>query len=576
MAEGDPREDLPWMGDLGDGERGVTDRDADMLADEVLRDEAIGQLGLTPPPTTYQKYDLRKAAFWTHCHLPAGSVIVYPEIQAGSLTINYVAVMIREVYHYPDGIWVLPRYLGCSLKERHKDLQKLYRGESHYLHLCFLKEGECWQIEQRGAHVLDFEWYPPGDFEGEYLSVHAKKVVKAALKEASASAGKERVQLHGEEEGGSFKPSVEERLKALQGLPRTEAPGLGAGVESQRRGVLREPNRVTFQDGPAGKVPASSAALVPYQRGEPEGEGDRDKKKRREEKTGVGQALAQAARDRQEEVKDKKESRRSRSGSRKRKSKKDGKKRKKNSDSGSDESEEESSSSSASLMPPLRKKSRKDPGSVFRMLETQAKEHLADYDESVNEVVKTGSKGRMFAYFQIVLKPQVDARSRDCKEMAMLSKSLDLLKRGHLSELADVLAARLIAVDIATKQGWNTAKHLEVHQQEDEGIAPPHVLLAAQRHARQVHGEGRRQGLTAEAEHVELGCLATRQQAEGQRKGCKRKRKERQRKAEEPQRRMGQLAVRRKGEDRPKEARGLKNESAVGMPSGTSGVLVRL
>ena len=140
-------------------------------------------------------------------------------------------------------------------------------------------------------------------------------------------------------------------------------------------------------------------------------------------------------------------------------------------------------------MPPLKKKSAKDPGSVFKMLEVQARDHLSQLEEE-EEAVSSSTKGRIFAYFQIVLKPQLDARSRDCKEIAMLAKSLDLLKAGKLSELADVLAARLIAVDISTKQGWGMAKHLEVHQMEDEGVAPTHVLLAAQRHARQVEKAG--------------------------------------------------------------------------------------
>ena len=65
-----------------------------------------------------------------------------------------------------------------------------------------------------------------------------------------------------------------------------------------------------------------------------------------------------------------------------------------------------------------------------------------------------------------------------------------MLRDGRLAELADVLAARLVAVDVSTRQGWQTARHLEVYGEEEEGSAPPHILLSAQRHARAVEKAG--------------------------------------------------------------------------------------
>lgn len=47
-----------------------------------------------------------------------------------------------------------------------------------------------------------------------------------------------------------------------------------------------------------------------------------------------------------------------------------------------------------------------------------------------------------------------------------------------------------MAVDVATRQGWNTARHLEVLGEEDDTSAPPHILLSAQKHARQVEKAG--------------------------------------------------------------------------------------
>ena len=59
-----------------------------------------------------------------------------------------------------------------------------------------------------------------------------------------------------------------------------------------------------------------------------------------------------------------------------------------------------------------------------------------------------------------------------------------------MERLADLLAARLIAVDTATRQGWQTARYLEIGNDADEGSAPPHMLLAAQRHRRLVEKAG--------------------------------------------------------------------------------------
>lgn len=102
--------------------------------------------------------------------------------------------------------------------------------------------------------------------------------------------------------------------------------------------------------------------------------------------------------------------------------------------------------------------------------------------------MKTG-RPKMHTYYQLVLRPQLDVRSRDAKELSLLAKCLDLLSEGRLPQLADALAARLIAVDVATRQGWSTARHLELWG-EEEGPAPPHIVLSAQKHARQIEKAG--------------------------------------------------------------------------------------
>ena len=145
-------------------------------------------------------------------------------------------------------------------------------------------------------------------------------------------------------------------------------------------------------------------------------------------------------------------------------------------------------------MAPLKRRALKTPGSVFQMLEESGAMERLSADGVVEEGYKASSsksqRPKLLTYYQLCLKPQLDVRSRDCKELAILAKSLDLLREGRLPELADVLAGRMVAVDTASRQGWNTARHLEVYCEEEEGVAPAHVLLAAQRHARQVEKAG--------------------------------------------------------------------------------------
>ena len=101
-----------------------------------------------------------------------------------------------------------------------------------------------------------------------------------------------------------------------------------------------------------------------------------------------------------------------------------------------------------------------------------------------------GGRPKLFTYFQLGLRPALDPKSRDCKELALLSRALDTLREGKLDVLADILAARLIAVDTATRQGWSTARHPEVYDPEEGGTAPAHILLAAQKHGKQIERAG--------------------------------------------------------------------------------------
>ena len=97
------------------------------------------------------------------------------------------------------------------------------------------------------------------------------------------------------------------------------------------------------------------------------------------------------------------------------------------------------------------------------------------------------SANQVGAYFQIVAKPQLGSKVRDCRELETLARCLDLLRLGKLPELGDSLAGRFLAVESAgLPNNWADAQHLEVIPVRHTGLAPPSVMLQAQRHTRQV------------------------------------------------------------------------------------------
>ena len=79
------------------------------------------------------------------------------------------------------------------------------------------------------------------------------------------------------------------------------------------------------------------------------------------------------------------------------------------------------------------------------------------------------------------------------KELALLSKALDTLREGKFDVLADMVAARLIAVDTATRQGWGMARHLEIYDAEDGGTAPACTYPAGRSKARKADRASRRE-----------------------------------------------------------------------------------
>ena len=310
-------------------------------------------------------------------------------------------------------------------------------------------------------------WYPPGDFD--WLSRAAKQAVREGLQKALALPDAD--QPAGLGIPGRVDPArseIEGRLDAIKrrsALTRTTfntnvgviPPGL-TSVPPHRAGPL------ALGAGTL-PVPPSSQKVVKKEPIHVESSGDEalgaKAKVKKPKKLGIALAEAVIARQGKTQAASSSQLGQQDPPVKKKKKKKKEKKSKKRASSSSEDSGEEESSED-SVMPPLKKKAKESPGSVFKMPEAQAVEALAQdgvLEEEYQVGTGAGQRPKMHTYFQLALKPLLDQKSRDCREFAVVARALDLLREGRLEELADLLAGRMIALDTAAKQGWQTARH---------------------------------------------------------------------------------------------------------------------
>jgi len=144
------------------------------------------------------------------------------------------------------------------------------------------------------------------------------------------------------------------------------------------------------------------------------------------------------------------------------------------------------SSQKEKLTAPLKRRSKKKPGSVLQMLLQHARSQL-DQSSKVGiggeDSVSVVKGVKMGSYFAICVRPQ-NAMGQ-ARELHHISQALDLLRQGELDSLGDVLAGRFMSVHQSVLDGtWTTARHLELMPLEDGTAAGPEVVLEAKRHAR--------------------------------------------------------------------------------------------
>lgn len=433
---------------------------------------------------------LRDPQFWKDCPVELGSVLELPLLRHNGEEEEkgLVCVYVADVYRAESGLYLGVKMLGADAQWCRLEGVKMFSRERRRVHVCRVGPVACEEANPKLWHIQDFSVFPPGSHPPKYVEKvklkEWRKLYAATMEERTRGDPRKRgaEPERREEEGAPDRvAALRRRLQARKGIPPA-----GAGQEA---GQPTERDRLSPLQPVAAASHRQVAALG---NGGDEREPEPAKEDRRRARSpSMKAALADAVAQRnQRKTRSRSPHRRrrdSRSPSRKKKKKKKrGRRRRDSRDSRSGSSE--GSSTSSSLLPPLQKKAAKHPGSVLKMLLESVGEALADAAVRGDEVNPLLDRtGKMMSYFQIVAKPQLPGKVRDLRELETLGRCIDLLARGALPELGDALAGRFLAVESAgLTNNWQDAQHLEVIPVRHAGLAPPAVMLRAQKHTRTI------------------------------------------------------------------------------------------
>ena len=385
------------------------------------------------------------------------------------------------------------KYVGTNKQEVHYEAGNVFNRRKFGLHKCMTGISLC-EIEGSLHHSEELRYWAPFQYPGHLCSVRGRRALEDAwkgLRLVPGAATPGEVDLGGGlPDGPGGEPAFMDNLKALQ----AQVTGKAA---TPPKSILRTP-RVSF----AGDPPPDPSLAVKDGRLSPGTEVkqemievesrslSRARRKRRKRKQ--GEMLAYRA----QECLHRGGLRKERKG-RKRKKRKGKKSRRSNSSSTSSAYDSSSSESDRELLPPMRKKAERRPGSVLEELIERTRQLLSEQERGLGREAREEdlqqNDVKMTLFFNLFWRMRFESRPRDQKELFILCRCIDLLRSGQLDVLGDVLAGRVQALELAATTGsWNTARHLEVESLETASLARPEVLLAAQKHARLVaKSEGR-------------------------------------------------------------------------------------
>lgn len=163
--------------------------------------------------------------------------------------------------------------------------------------------------------------------------------------------------------------------------------------------------------------------------------------------------------------------------------------RTRSSESGSDETsgEDIERTETEKATPPLERMSQKKRGSVLRLFVQHMRESLQNLDEGEaieHESVVGGVSA--IKYWHLIVKPQMTGKMKEAREVYCLLQAIDLLRGGHLDQMGDLLAARIMAIHQSVSDGgsWRAAKHLEIKPLETTSASKTSVVLQARKFAK--------------------------------------------------------------------------------------------
>ncbi len=431
---------------------------------EEEEEENPFQEALPLEPTDFSVTDIY---FWQLGELPLGCVITFvcPEKEDGAREPCMIAVLVQSQGLDAHGHTLGVRFLGGMSPMAREWGIKRFSKEKKMIHLCREPGGDFCQVANRAIHVTDFCYWPPGRFNAEYAGKKFMKEMKEFLAQLNSGGG---IPPGGEVPEMPDGPEVpEDKLAALRKkllVAKTKASPLGGrrvsfsdSVQVQPRpGILKRGRLASPLKQEALEV-LSSGSQHPVKR----------KKAPKQRESTIGGALLAAV------------ERRNSSGSnnvgssnrllilddagdpgggkkKSKKKKKKRKKKKKDSD-GSSSGSSTSESSSSPLKPPLQKKAEKKPGSVLKLLMDHVRVALSDMSlldgEGDRPVGAVTSLARVQSYFQILVRPHLQSRPRDEKELYSLAVAIDTLRGRDIQRLADMLAGRYLAVETAALEG---------------------------------------------------------------------------------------------------------------------------
>ena len=447
-------------------------------------DPALGEPGLAIMVDA-----LRDSQFWKDCPVELGSVLELPMLRRNGEEEQkgLVCVYVADVYRVETGLYLGVKMLGADAQWCRLEGVKMFSRERRRVHVCRVGPVACEDANPKLWHIQDFAVFPPGSHPPKYVErvklKEWRKLYAATMEERTREdPAKRAADPERGEEGGALDrvAALRKRLQARHGTPPA---GAGQEAGQPKEGDLLSPLQAV--------ATASHRRVAALENGGDEREPEpvkEDRRRAREPsmKAALADAVAQRNQRRTRSRSPHRRRRDSRSPSRKKEKKKRGRRRRDSRDSRSGSSE--GSSTSSSLLPPLQKKAAKNPGSVLRLLLSSVGEALADAAVRGDEVnALLDRSGKMMAYFQIVAKPQLPGKVRDLRELETLGRCIDLLARGALPELGDALAGRFLAVESAgLTNNWQDAQHLEVIPVRHAGLAPPAIMLRAQKHTRTI------------------------------------------------------------------------------------------